>query len=76
VAAPIIWKEITTAFKAGVTGGSYAVEERNVRVRTSLGEKATQLEGPHKRTFLDLENRKWLRETQSDALGRAQTFVH
>jgi hypothetical protein len=45
VAAPIIWKEITTAFKGRMIGGSYAVENGIVRVRTSFGEKAAQLEG-------------------------------
>jgi len=39
VAAPIIWKEITTAFKGRMIGGSYAVEGGIVRVRTTLGEK-------------------------------------
>jgi len=43
VAAPIIWKEITTAFEGRMTGGSYAVENGIVRVRTPLGEKAAQL---------------------------------
>jgi hypothetical protein len=45
VAAPIIWKEITTAYKGRMTGGSYAVEDGIVRVRTPFGEKAAQLEG-------------------------------
>jgi hypothetical protein len=30
----------------------------------------------YKRTFVNWENPKWLRETQSDALGRVQTFVY
>jgi hypothetical protein len=45
VAAPLIWKEITTAFKGRKIGGSYAVENEIVRVRTQLGEKAAELEG-------------------------------
>ena len=45
MAAPIIWKEITTAFKGRMTGGWYAVEDGIVRVRTALGEKVAQLEG-------------------------------
>jgi hypothetical protein len=45
VAAPIIWKEITTAFNGRMTGGSYTVESGIVRVRTSLGEKVAELEG-------------------------------
>jgi hypothetical protein len=45
VAASIIWKEITTAFKGRLTGGSYAVENEIVRVRTPLGEKVAALEG-------------------------------
>ena len=30
----------------------------------------------YKRTLLDWENRTWLRKTQSDVVGRAQTFVN
>jgi hypothetical protein len=45
VAAPIIWKEITTAFEGRMTGGSYAVENGIVRLRTPLGEKVAELEG-------------------------------
>jgi hypothetical protein len=44
VAQPIIWKEITTAFKGRAIGGSWAVEDGVVKVRTTLGEKATPLE--------------------------------
>jgi hypothetical protein len=43
VAAPIIWKEITTAFEGRVIGGSWAVEDAHVRVRTALGEKSAPL---------------------------------
>ena len=42
--APIIWKQINTAFKGRTVRGSYAVEDI-VRVRTRLGEKAAELEG-------------------------------
>jgi len=46
VAPRIIWKEITTAFKGRMIGGSYAVEGGFVRVRLSPGEKvAAQLGG-------------------------------
>jgi hypothetical protein len=45
VAAPIIWKEITTAFKGRTIGGSYAIDGGFLRVRTTLGEKAAELEG-------------------------------
>ena len=45
MAAPIIWKQISTAFKGRAVGGSYAVEDGIVRVRTPLGEKAAELEG-------------------------------
>jgi len=45
VAAPIIWKEITTAFKGRMTGASYTVENGIVRVRTPLGEKVAELGG-------------------------------
>jgi hypothetical protein len=44
VATPTIWKEITTAFEGRMTGGSYAVENGIVRVRTLLGERAAELE--------------------------------
>jgi hypothetical protein len=40
----IIWKEITTAFDGRAIGGSWAVENGIVRVRTALGEKAAPLE--------------------------------
>ena len=42
--APIIWKEITTAFDGRAIGGSWAVEDGIVKVRTTLGEKAATLE--------------------------------
>jgi len=45
LAAPIIWKQIDTAFKGRAVGGSYAVEDRIVRVRTPLGEKTAEFEG-------------------------------
>ena len=44
VAAPIIWKEITTAFGGRAIGGSWAVEDGHIRVRTTLGEKSAPLE--------------------------------
>ena len=44
VAEPIIWKEITTAFEGRAIGGSWAVDDGHVRVRTALGEKAAPLE--------------------------------
>jgi hypothetical protein len=44
VAEPIIWKEITTAFEGRAIGGSWAVEEGCVRVKTALGEKSAPLE--------------------------------
>jgi uncharacterized Ntn-hydrolase superfamily protein len=44
VEAPIIWKEITTAFNGRAIGGSWAVEGGIVTVRTTLGEKAATLE--------------------------------
>ena len=45
MAAPIIWKEITTAFKGRMIGGSYAVEDEIVKVKTTLGEKEAPNEG-------------------------------
>jgi hypothetical protein len=44
LAAPIIWKEITSAFNRRAIGGSWAVEDGIVKVRTALGEKAAPLE--------------------------------
>ena len=44
MAAPIIWKEITTAFEDRTIVGSWAVEEGHVRVRTVLGEKSAPLD--------------------------------
>ena len=44
VAEPIVWKEITSAFNGRAIGGSWAVEDRVVRVRTALGKKAAPLE--------------------------------
>jgi hypothetical protein len=44
VAHPIIWKEIMTAFEGRAIGGSWAVENGIVRVRTALGEKVAPLE--------------------------------
>ena len=41
---PIIWKEISTAFKGRPIGGSWVVENGIVRVRTTLGEKMAPLE--------------------------------
>jgi hypothetical protein len=40
----IIWKEITTAFEGRAIGGSWAVDEGVVRVRTALGEKVAPVE--------------------------------
>ena len=42
---PIIWKEITTAFKGQPIRGSYAVENGIVKVRTARGEKEARLGG-------------------------------
>jgi hypothetical protein len=44
VADPIFWRDITTAFEGRVIGGSWAVEDGIVRVRTALGEKRAPLE--------------------------------
>jgi hypothetical protein len=44
VAQPIIWKEITTALEGRAIGGSWAVEDGRVKVRTALGEKSAPLE--------------------------------
>jgi hypothetical protein len=44
VAKAIVWKEITSAFNGRAIGGSWAVEDRVVRVRTTIGEKAAPLE--------------------------------
>jgi hypothetical protein len=44
VAQPIMWTEITTAFEGRAVGGSWAVENGIVRVRTALGEKSAPLE--------------------------------
>ena len=44
MAQPVIWKEITTAFEGRAIGGSWAVEEGHVRVKTALGEKSAPLE--------------------------------
>jgi hypothetical protein len=44
VPQPIIWKEITTAFEGRAIGGSWAIEDGRVRVRTALGEKSAPLE--------------------------------
>lgn len=41
---PIIWKEITTAFNGRAIGGSWAVEDGVVKVRTTFGEKVATLE--------------------------------
>jgi hypothetical protein len=43
VAQPIVWKEINTAFKGRAIGGSWAVVNGVVRVKTALGEKAAPL---------------------------------
>jgi hypothetical protein len=43
VGPPIIWKEITCAFKGRTIGGSWVVENGIVRVRTTLGEKDAPL---------------------------------
>ena len=43
MAAPIIWRQINTAFRGRAVGESRAVEEGVVRVRTPLGEKAAEL---------------------------------
>ncbi|MGC2078120.1 MAG: hypothetical protein WA728_19215 [Xanthobacteraceae bacterium] len=44
MARPIFWKDITTAFKGRAIGGSWAVEDGVIRVRTTLGEKVAPLE--------------------------------
>jgi hypothetical protein len=44
VTQPIIWKNITTALEGRAIGGSWAVENGVVRVRTALGEKAAPVE--------------------------------
>jgi hypothetical protein len=44
VEAPIIWKEITTAFKGRAIGGAWMIENGVVTVRTTLGEKVAPLE--------------------------------
>ena len=44
MAESIIWKEITTAFEGRAIGGSWAVEDGQVRVRTALGEKSAPLD--------------------------------
>jgi hypothetical protein len=44
VAQPVVWKEITTAFEGRMIGGSWAVENGVVTVRTVLGEKVAPLE--------------------------------
>jgi hypothetical protein len=44
VVQPIIWKEITTALEGRAIGGSWAVEDGRVKVRTALGEKSAPLE--------------------------------
>lgn len=41
------WKEITTAFEGRAIGGSWAVEDGVVRVRTAFGEKAAPLKEPN-----------------------------
>ena len=41
---PTIWKEITTAFNGRAIGGSWAVEDGVVKVRTTFGEKVATLE--------------------------------
>ena len=43
MAQPIIWK-IVTAFEGRAIGGSWAIEDGRVRVRTALGEKSAPLE--------------------------------
>jgi hypothetical protein len=45
VADPIFWRDITTAFEGRSIGGSWAVEDGVVRVRTTLGEKIAPLDG-------------------------------
>jgi uncharacterized protein (UPF0548 family) len=44
-AAPIIWKDVTTAFNGRMIAGWYAVEDDIVKVQTTLGEKEAQLRG-------------------------------
>jgi hypothetical protein len=44
VAAPIIWKEIMTAFEGRTIGGSYTAEDGVVRVKTTLGKKVAPLD--------------------------------
>lgn len=43
MAQPIIWKDITTTFKGRAIGGSWAVVDGVVRVKTTLGEKVAPL---------------------------------
>ena len=44
MADPIFWRDITTAFEGRLIGGSWAVEDGFVRVRTASGEKIAPLE--------------------------------
>ncbi|MFY9841000.1 MAG: hypothetical protein WAK55_31920 [Xanthobacteraceae bacterium] len=44
MAPKIIWKDISTAFEGRAIGGSWAVENDIVRVRTALGEKVAPIE--------------------------------
>jgi hypothetical protein len=44
VGAPFIWKDISTTFEGRLIGGSWAVENGIVKVKTSLGEKTAPLE--------------------------------
>jgi hypothetical protein len=44
VVAPIIWKEISTAFEGRSIGGSWVVQNGIVKVKTALGEKTAPLE--------------------------------
>jgi hypothetical protein len=44
VVAPILWKEISTAFEGRPIGGLWVVENGIVKVNTTLGEKTAPLE--------------------------------
>jgi hypothetical protein len=44
VGQKLIWKEISTAFEGRAIGGSWAVENGIVRVRTALGERVAPFE--------------------------------
>jgi hypothetical protein len=62
MAAPIVWKEITTAYKGRLVGGSYAVEGEMVKVKTTLGES----EAPHEGIDASLVAWRLLRELAAE----------